>query len=84
VGDDWHAVCCISREHYTTFFSHVSNNWGVGFLLYNESGPAPNVSGSMAVFCYLHGDITGCAALKQSITKALAAYAASPFLIEGM
>ena len=55
---------------------------GCWFLLYIES--APNISGGTAVFCYLDGDIAGCAALKQSITKALAAYAASPFLIEGM
>ena len=56
----------------------LSNYLGVGFC------SAPNISGCTAVFCYLHGDITGCAALRKSITKALAAYVASPFLIEGM
>ena len=81
-----HAVCCISGEGSTTFNKQVLSLklLGCWFLLYNESGPAPNISGGTAVFCYLHGDIAGCAALKQSITKALAVYAASPFLIEGM
>ena len=57
---------------------------GCWLLLHSESGPALNISRGTAVFCYLHGDIAGCAALRQSITKALAAYATSPFMIEGM
>jgi len=80
------AVCCISGEGNTVFNKQVLSHklLGCWFLLYNESGSAPNIPGGTAVFCYLHNDIAGCATLKQSITKALAAYAASPFPIGGM
>ena len=55
--------------------SAVSQTTGVlVFLLYDESGPAnANISGGMAVCCYLN---TSCTALKQSIMKALTVYAA--------
>ena len=52
--------------------------------------PAPCISSQgqpqtfQGVRCHLHGDNVCCAALKQGIMMALAAFAASPFLIEGM
>jgi len=78
------AVCCISGEFSTGFYqtSAVSQPQSVGSCsMYIESGPAPNISGGTTKCCHLHGDNACCAALKQSIMMALAAYAASPFLI---
>ena len=81
------AVCCISGEFNTEFYPNKCclSTRGVGSCsMHIESGPAPNSSGGTAACCHLHGDNVCCAALKQSIMMALAAYAASPFPIEGM
>ena len=75
------AVCCISGEFSTEFYRCLSTR-GVGSCsMHMQSGPASNISGGMAACCHPHGDNVCYAALKQSIMMALAAYAASPFLI---
>ena len=82
-----HAVCCISGEFSTEFYPNKCylSTRGVGSCsMHIESRPALNISGGTAICCHLHGDNVCCTAPKQSIMMALAAYAATPFLIEGM
>ena len=81
------AVCCISEEFSTEFYPKKCclSTWGDGSCsMHIESGPTSKISGGTPACGHLHGDNVCCAALKQSIMIVLAAYAASPFLIEGM
>jgi len=61
----------------------LSLRWGVGTVASSGHRSAPHMSEGTPACCPLSGNAGG-AALMQSSYVALAALAASPFLIEGM
>jgi len=80
-----HCVASLESLAQRVIQTSAISTRGVGSCsMHIESRPALNISGGMAICCHLHGDNVCCAAPKQSIMMALAAYAATPFLIEGM